>query len=57
MVSNHFLCVLALSSHLLLIFSSGGMNGYLWLSERNVWRSVVPSPINGLPTLEYNQVL
>jgi 5'-3' exoribonuclease 2 len=49
--------VLALSSHLLLIFSSGGMNGYLWLSERNVWRSVVPSPINGLPTLEYNQVL
>ncbi|XP_034917881.1 5'-3' exoribonuclease 4 [Populus alba] len=37
--------------------ASGGMNGYLWLSERNVWRSVVPSPISGLPALEYNQVL
>ncbi|KAF9681686.1 hypothetical protein SADUNF_Sadunf05G0028500 [Salix dunnii] len=37
--------------------ASGGMNGYLWLSERNVWRSVVPSPVHGLPTLEHNQVL
>ncbi|KAJ6353931.1 hypothetical protein OIU76_002869 [Salix suchowensis] len=37
--------------------ASGGMNGYLWLSERNVWRSVVPSPIHGLPNLEYNQAV
>ncbi|KAF9670063.1 hypothetical protein SADUNF_Sadunf13G0029600 [Salix dunnii] len=37
--------------------ASGGMNGYLWLYERNVRRSVVPSPIPGLPALEDNQVL
>ncbi|KAJ6694191.1 hypothetical protein OIU85_004928 [Salix viminalis] len=37
--------------------ASGGMNGYLWLYERNVRRSVVPSPILGLPALEDNQVL
>ncbi|XP_052302324.1 5'-3' exoribonuclease 4 isoform X2 [Populus trichocarpa] len=37
--------------------ASGGMNGCLWLYERNVRRSVVPSPILGLPALEGNQVL
>ncbi|XP_061945907.1 5'-3' exoribonuclease 4-like [Populus nigra] len=37
--------------------ASGGMNGCLWLYERNVRRSVVPSPILGLPALEDNQVL
>ncbi|CAK7340906.1 unnamed protein product [Dovyalis caffra] len=37
--------------------ASGEMNGYLLLSERNVWRNVVPSPIRGLPALECNQVL
>ncbi|XP_038704124.1 5'-3' exoribonuclease 4 isoform X2 [Tripterygium wilfordii] len=36
---------------------SGGMNGCLWLCERNAYRNVVPSPVNGLPDLEYNQVL
>ncbi|KAK4282868.1 hypothetical protein QN277_014194 [Acacia crassicarpa] len=37
--------------------ASGGMNGYLWLSERNELKPVVPSPINGLPDIEHNQVL
>ncbi|XP_028221826.1 5'-3' exoribonuclease 4-like isoform X3 [Glycine soja] len=37
--------------------SSGGMNGYLWLCERNVFSSVVSSPISGLQDIEYNQVL
>ncbi|KDP23624.1 hypothetical protein JCGZ_23457 [Jatropha curcas] len=37
--------------------ASSGMNGYLWLDERNVWRSVVPSPVNGLPDIVHNQVL
>ncbi|CAK9314892.1 unnamed protein product [Citrullus colocynthis] len=37
--------------------ASGGMNGYLWLCERNVIRNVVPSPINGLPDIQCNQVL
>ncbi|WJX19421.1 5'-3' exoribonuclease 4 [Trifolium repens] len=37
--------------------SSGGMNGYLWACERNVLSSIVPSPIDGLPDIESNQVL
>ncbi|XP_021669353.2 5'-3' exoribonuclease 4 isoform X2 [Hevea brasiliensis] len=37
--------------------ASAGMNGYLWLTERNVWRSMVPSPVSGLPDIEPNQVL
>jgi 5'-3' exoribonuclease 4 len=41
----------------LLFISSGGMNGYLWACERNVLSSIVPSPIDGLPDIESNQVL
>ncbi|OMO62287.1 Zinc finger, CCHC-type [Corchorus capsularis] len=37
--------------------ASGGMNGYLWLSERNCWLSVFPSPVKGLPPIQPNQVL
>ncbi|KAK7284276.1 hypothetical protein RJT34_19020 [Clitoria ternatea] len=37
--------------------ASDGMNGYLWLYERNVLRTVVSSPIKGLQDIEYNQVL
>ncbi|XP_015875491.2 5'-3' exoribonuclease 4 [Ziziphus jujuba] len=37
--------------------ASGGMNGYLWLSERNGMRHVIPSPVGGLQNIEWNQVL
>eukprot|EP00257_Ricinus_communis_P024550 XP_025011964.1 5'-3' exoribonuclease 4 isoform X2 [Ricinus communis] len=37
--------------------ASAGMNGYLWLSERNMWRSTIASPVNGFPDIEHNQVL
>ncbi|KAH7571951.1 hypothetical protein JRO89_XS04G0172600 [Xanthoceras sorbifolium] len=37
--------------------ASGGMNGYLWFCERNVWTSFIPSPVQGLSHIEYNQVL
>ncbi|XP_073222985.1 5'-3' exoribonuclease 4-like isoform X2 [Cicer arietinum] len=37
--------------------ASDGMNGYLWACERNVLSSIVPSPIDGLPDIECNQVL
>ncbi|XVF42121.1 hypothetical protein PTKIN_Ptkin01aG0334700 [Pterospermum kingtungense] len=37
--------------------ASGGMNGYLLLSERNGWPGVVSSPVKGLPDIESNQVL
>ncbi|KAJ1385164.1 Zinc finger, CCHC-type, partial [Sesbania bispinosa] len=37
--------------------ASDGMNGYLWSYERNVLRTIVSSPIKGLPDIEYNQVL
>ncbi|TQD92994.1 hypothetical protein C1H46_021474 [Malus baccata] len=37
--------------------ASGGMNGFLWLSERNGVRHVIPSPVHGYPNLHYNQVL
>ncbi|KAG4913993.1 hypothetical protein JHK84_054442 [Glycine max] len=36
---------------------SDGMNGYLWLYERNVLRTIVSSPIKGLQDIEFNQVL
>ncbi|KAI6678354.1 hypothetical protein NL676_039150 [Syzygium grande] len=35
---------------------SGGMNGFLWLSERNVLTNVIPSPIHGLEDIVNNQV-
>ncbi|KAG5056160.1 hypothetical protein JHK85_008670 [Glycine max] len=37
--------------------ASDGMNGYLWLYERNVLRTTVSSPIKGLQDIEFNQVL
>lgn len=37
--------------------ASGGMNGYLWLSERNGCRLILPSPISGLGDLMDNHVL
>ncbi|CAI0432387.1 unnamed protein product [Linum tenue] len=37
--------------------ASSGMNGYIGLSDRNVHRTLVPSPVIGLPHIEYNQVL
>ncbi|KAH9604723.1 hypothetical protein KSS87_018734 [Heliosperma pusillum] len=36
---------------------SGGMNGYLWISERNGWRQVIPSTVAGLPDIINNQAL
>ncbi|KAE8702650.1 5'-3' exoribonuclease 2 [Hibiscus syriacus] len=37
--------------------ASGGMNGFLWLTERNGWKSVVSSPVKELPHIEYNHVI
>ncbi|KAL0005674.1 hypothetical protein SO802_013235 [Lithocarpus litseifolius] len=37
--------------------ASGGMNGYLWLCERNVVSYIVPSPVSGLADIDNNQVL
>ncbi|KAI8547803.1 hypothetical protein RHMOL_Rhmol07G0224200 [Rhododendron molle] len=36
---------------------SGGMNGYLWLTVRNGYMNVVPSPVSGLQDVCYNQTL
>lgn len=36
---------------------SGGMNGFILLSERNYFREVVASPINGLPAVVNNRTL
>ncbi|CAN1245333.1 5'-3' exoribonuclease 4 [Linum grandiflorum] len=38
-------------------YASGGTNGFIGLSERNVHRTLIPSPVNGLPHIEYNQAL
>ncbi|KAI6677829.1 hypothetical protein NL676_038625 [Syzygium grande] len=35
---------------------SDGMNGFLWLSERNVLTNVIPLPIHGLEDIVNNQV-
>lgn len=37
--------------------ASGGMNGFFWLSERNFFKSVYPSPINGLGYVANNLVI
>ncbi|XP_076910234.1 5'-3' exoribonuclease 4-like [Bidens hawaiensis] len=37
--------------------ASGGMNGYLWLSGRNGWKMILPSPISGLEDIMDNHVL
>ncbi|KAK2991443.1 hypothetical protein RJ640_028526 [Escallonia rubra] len=37
--------------------ASGGMNGFLWLCQRNGWRISVPSPIGGLEAVMDNEVL
>ncbi|KAK4799040.1 hypothetical protein SAY86_024405 [Trapa natans] len=37
--------------------ASRGMNGYLWLCQRNELRTGLPSPVHGLPNITYNHVL
>lgn len=37
--------------------ASGRMNGYIWLCERNGFRSIIPSPVKGLPDIERNQAI
>nr|DAD33678.1 TPA_asm: hypothetical protein HUJ06_012529 [Nelumbo nucifera] len=39
------------------INASGGMNGFLWLCERNGLRETIPYPIKGLQNIENNSVL
>lgn len=39
------------------VYASGGMNGYLWLCERNGFRMVLPSPISGLGDITNNHVI
>lgn len=36
---------------------SGGMNGFMWLTQRNSWKQVIPSPVNGLDDITNNVVL
>jgi hypothetical protein len=36
---------------------SDGMNGFFWSYERNVFRTVVSSPVGGLQDIACNQVL
>ncbi|XP_024638010.1 5'-3' exoribonuclease 4 isoform X4 [Medicago truncatula] len=51
-LATHERCVSPINAN-----ASGGMNGYLWACERNVLSSIAPSPIDGLPDIESNQVL
>ncbi|KAI4350037.1 hypothetical protein L6164_010564 [Bauhinia variegata] len=37
--------------------ASSGMNGYLWLCERNEFKTIVLSPIEGLQDIKCNRVL
>ncbi|XP_055835071.1 5'-3' exoribonuclease 4 isoform X1 [Solanum dulcamara] len=36
---------------------SGGMNGFIWLSERNGLRDRIPSPLNGIEDILNNRIL
>ncbi|KAL9249200.1 5'-3' exoribonuclease 4-like protein [Drosera capensis] len=37
-------------------YYSGGMNGYMWICERNGWKEAIPSTVYGLPDVVHNQV-
>ncbi|XP_042756570.1 5'-3' exoribonuclease 4-like isoform X2 [Lactuca sativa] len=39
------------------VYASCGMNGYLWLCERNGFRMVLPTLINGLGDIMNNHVI
>lgn len=59
MVINQILVSFLIGSRACHVFSIGsdGMNGFLWSFERNVFRTVVSSPIRGFQDIECNQVL
>lgn len=40
-----------------LVFCSDGMNGFIWLTERNGLGAVVPSPVNGYCDIVDNKTL
>lgn len=37
--------------------ASGGMDGFLWLCERNGTQNLLPSPVSGLPIIDNNHVI